>query len=81
MAKRRNLKKALSIVACELYAACLVEGVNQEAIYNAFTSVLDLIKRVSHTEPGNARQFYKKLREEATAQVQIVANELNKEHV
>ncbi len=81
MAKRRNLKKALNVVAGELYAACFVEGVNQEIIYNAFTAVLDLIKRVSHTDPGNAKTYYKKLRQEATAQVQIVADELNKENI
>ena len=78
MAKRRLLKKKLSYIAGELLTASLVEGVNREEIVESTGNVLKLIPRVSHTEPGNVKGFYKALMADLDKEVQAVANELNK---
>ena len=41
-----------------------MEGVNREAVIHAIHNVLALIPRISHTEPGNVKGFYKRLHED-----------------
>ena len=38
----------------------------------------DLIIRISHTEPGNVKGFYKKLNEDLNKEIKVVADELAK---
>jgi hypothetical protein len=45
-----------------------------EAVHN----VLALVPRVSHTEPGNVKGYYKKLNEDLNKEIQTVADELEK---
>ena len=78
MASRRNLKKQISYIAGDLFLASLVEGVNREAIVEATHNVLNLIPRISHTQPGNVKGYYQKLREDLNKEIQVVADELNK---
>ena len=78
MASRRRLKKQISYIAGDLFLASLVEGVNREAIVEATHNVLNLIPRISHTQPGNVKGYYKNLREALNKEIQIVSNELNK---
>ncbi|MCE2616038.1 MAG: hypothetical protein ACTTKN_00130 [Phocaeicola sp.] len=78
MAKRRLLKKKLSYIAGELLTASLVDGVNREKVVESVSNVLNLIPRVSHTEPGNVKGFYKTLMTDLDKEIQAVANELNK---
>ena len=78
MASRRNLKKRISYIAGDLFLASLVEGVNREAIVEAIHNVLGLIPRISHTQPGNVKGYYKKLHEDLNKEIQVVSNELNK---
>ncbi|MGP1476168.1 MAG: hypothetical protein ACTTJK_01665 [Phocaeicola sp.] len=78
MAKRRLLKKKLSYIAGELLTASLVDGVNHEKVVESVSNVLNLIPRVSHTEPGNVKGFYKTLMTDLDKEIQAVANELNK---
>ena len=59
MASRRNLKKKITYIASDLFFATLMEGVNREAVIHAIHNVLALIPRISHTEPGNVKGFYK----------------------
>jgi predicted transcriptional regulator with HTH domain len=40
--------------------------------------VLNLIPRVSHTQPGNVKGYYKNLNEALNKEIQIVASELAK---
>ena len=60
MASRRNLKKKITYIASDLFFATLMEGVNREAVIHAIHNVLALIPRISHTEPGNVKGFYKR---------------------
>jgi hypothetical protein len=78
MASRRKLKKQISYIAGDLFLASLVEGVNREAIVEATHNVLNLIQRISHTQPGNVKGYYKNLREALNKEIQIVSEELNK---
>ena len=57
MASRRRLKKQISYIAGDLFLASLVEGVNREIIINATHNVLNLIPRISHTQPGNVKGY------------------------
>jgi hypothetical protein len=52
--------------------------VNREAIVEATHNVLNLIPRISHTQPGNVKGYYKNLREALNKEIQIVSEELNK---
>ena len=78
MASRRQLKKQISYIASDLFLASLVEGVNREAVVGAIHNILALIPRISHTQPGNVKGYYKKLREHLNKEIQVVADELNK---
>ena len=76
MASRRRLKKQISYIAGDLFLASLIEGVNREAIVEDTHNVLNLIPRISHTQPGNVKGYYKNLREALNKEIQVVADEL-----
>ena len=76
MASRRKLKKQISYIAGDLFLASLVEGINREAVIVATHNVINLIPRISHTQPGNVKGYYKKIYEELDKQIQIVSDEL-----
>ena len=78
MASRRNLKKKITYIASDLFFATLMEGVNREAVIPAIHNVLALIPRISHTEPGNVKGFYKRLHEDLDKEIKIVADEMEK---
>jgi hypothetical protein len=40
----------------------------------------EFIKRISHTEPGNVKGFYKKFRQDFNAQVDAIVEGLEKLH-
>ena len=78
MASRRDLKKQISYIAGDLFLASLIEGINRETVLEATHNVLELIPRISHTQPGNVKGYYKKLREDLNKEIQLVAEEINK---
>lgn len=78
MASRRNLKKKITNIASDLFLVSLMEGVNREVVCNSVHYVIKLIIRISHTEPGNVKGFYKKLNEDLNKEIKVVADELAK---
>ena len=78
MASRKDLKKRIEYIAGDLFLASLLDGVNREVVIEAVQNVLALVPRISHTEPGNVKGFYKKLREDLNKEVEKVAAELSK---
>ena len=78
MASRRNLKKKITNRASDLFLVSLMEGVNREVVCNSVHNVIKLITRISHTEPGNVKGFYKKLNEDLNKEIKVVADELAK---
>ena len=78
MASRKDLKKNIQYIAGYLFMASLVDGVNREIVVESVHNVLALIPRISHTEPGNVKGFYKKLREDLNKEIEKVSAELAK---
>ncbi len=79
MAKRRDLKKQIHGIMDELCSACLVKSLNvpDTEIKKSIELISDMqdcrkefISRISHTEPGNVKGFYKKLRDDFKVKVQ-----------
>ena len=71
MASRRSLKKTVNYITELAAGLCLVESANanaekREAYSEVFLQIInlrnDIISRISHTEPGSVKLFYKKLR-------------------
>lgn len=68
MASRRNLKKVISDIIGDVLTECIicanyVPGIDQKAISDIMLELIDIdeefIARISHTEPGNAKQYYR----------------------
>lgn len=78
MASRKKLKKRIQYIASDLFLASLIEGVNREVVIEAVHNVLALIPRISHTEPGNVKGFYKKLHKDLNKEVEKISTELAK---
>lgn len=69
MASRRLLKKNVNYIIGELFVECLISStgaskVDEKQVDLVLTDILnvqdDFISRISHTEPGNVKAFYKK---------------------
>lgn len=87
MASRRILKKNINYIAGELFTECLVNslyvpGTDKQKADGLMTKILgmqdEFISRISHTEPGNVKGFYKKLRSDFNAQVDEIIDEMGK---
>lgn len=93
MASRRNLKKNVNYISDLIAGLCIVESMNakdenREELSKLFLQAVnlrqDIISRISHTEPGNVKGFYKKLKEDFNNGTQTIfknwKNWVNKEH-
>lgn len=86
MANRRDLKKNINYICSELFAECVAImhynlNVKQEDVDNVMARILwvqdEFISRISHTEPGNVKGFYKKLKADFNAQVEEIINSIS----
>lgn len=87
MASRRELKKNVNYIAGELFSECLVNsmfvpGTDKEKADKLMGEVLamqdEFISRISHTEPGNVKGFYKKFRSDFNAKVNEIIDAIAK---
>lgn len=74
MASRRLLKKNVNYIIGELFTECLVNGVSDKVKTDEIlTQILlvqdEFVSRISHTEPGNVKVFYKKFRSDFNTKV------------
>lgn len=85
MASRRNLKKHVNYIAGELFAECLVNrqyvpGIDKTKADQLMIEILEMqhefISRISHTQPGNVKLFYKKFRADFNAQVSTIIDNI-----
>lgn len=85
MASRKSLKKTVNYITEVAAGLCLVESANataekREAYSQLFLQIInlrnDIISRISHTEPGSVKLFYKKLRTDFNAEVDNVFKKL-----
>ena len=70
MANRRKIKKQINLICGELFAEVVAmtlytPNINKQIADDVMTSILklqdEMLRRVSHTQPGNVKGFYKKL--------------------
>lgn len=87
MASRRKLKKNVNYITGELFSECLVNsmfvpGTDKVKADELMGKILlmqnDFVSRISHTEPGNVKGFYKKFREDFNTQVNTIIDEIGK---
>ena len=87
MAKRRELKKNVIYIAGELFSECLINSMFVPGTDKAKADVLmaeilkmqdEFISRISHTEPGNVKGFYKKFRVDFNAKVNEIIDAIAK---
>ena len=86
MAKRKTLKKNINYICSELFAECVAlthykVDIKQEDVDNVMVRILlmhdEFVSRISHTEPGNVKGFYKKLRMDFNAQVSEIISTIS----
>lgn len=87
MASRRELKKNVNYIAGELFSECLINsmfipGTDKAKADALMADILsmqsDFVSRISHTEPGNVKGFYKKLRTDFNAKVNEIIDAMAK---
>ena len=84
MASRKTLKKHVKMIAGDLFADCVAlsmcDSVNKEELERIMKEVIalyqDFVARISHTEPGSERAFYKQLKQEFTEKVNDLSNRI-----
>ncbi|MBP3244386.1 MAG: hypothetical protein J6M59_04715 [Bacteroidaceae bacterium] len=87
MAKnRRNLKKFVNYITSELLAEIYYiqyynPDVDKQQLNEVFTRIAkaqnEFVSRISHTEPGNVKGFYKKLKSDFNTEVSEIIDQLN----
>lgn len=87
MASRRELKKTVNYISGELFAECLVNsmyvpGTDKAKAEELMAEVLkmqdEFLSRISHTEPGNVKGFYKKFRSDFNTKVNEIIDAIAK---
>lgn len=87
MASRRILKKNVNYIAGELFTECIVNslyvpGTDKKKADELMAEVLNMqdefISRISHTEPGNVKVFYKKFRADFNTKVDEIIDAMGK---
>lgn len=85
MASRRDLKKNVNYISDMVAGLCIIEGVTantekQELLSSLLSKCLavrkETISRISHTEPGNVKGFYKKLKSDFNASIDEIFTKL-----
>ena len=82
--KRRELKKSINNLCSELFAECIAlnryENVDKDRVANVMESILmmqaDIVSRISHTQPGANKIFFKKLREDLIARTEEIIDDI-----
>lgn len=87
MASRRQLKKNVNYIAGELFTECLVHrtfvpGTDTQKADDLMVDILNMqnefISRISHTEPGNVKGFYKKFNADFHAKINEIIDAIGK---
>ena len=87
MVSRRELKKTVNYISGELFSECLINsmfvpGTDKAKADELMAEILkmqdEFISRISHTEPGNVKGFYKKFRSDFNAKVNEIIDAIAK---
>ncbi|WP_321480759.1 hypothetical protein [uncultured Bacteroides sp.] len=87
MASRKELKKNINYIIGELFCECVVNAKYIPGTDKAKADLLmqeilktqdEFISRISHTEPGNVKGFYKKLYQDFDSKVNEIIEGISK---
>lgn len=83
MSSRKSLKKSVNYICGQLFAECIINSKKDSAEADkVMTEILkvqdDFVSRISHTEPGNTKTFYKKFRSDFDAKTNEIINSIDK---
>lgn len=87
MASRRELKRDISYIIGDIFTECLiykelVPGTDKQAADEIIIDLLrmdkDFIARISHTEPGKAKEYYRTLIKDFRNQISDAIGKLTK---
>jgi hypothetical protein len=87
MASRRQLKRDISYVIGDIFTECLiykelVPGTSQKEAEKLIVDLLridnEYITRISHTEPGKAKEYYRALIKDFQTEINKVIDKLTK---
>lgn len=87
MASRRHLKRDINYVIGDIFTECLVykelvPGTDKDEAEKVIVELLkidnEFTTRISHTEPGNAKQYYRTLVKDFQASISSVIDQLVK---
>ena len=84
MATRKQLKKSVKSITGELFADCVALSMCNQADRQKLDELMvevlnlhaDFVQRISHTEPGAVKAFYKKLKQEFTEKVNALSERI-----
>lgn len=86
MASRRKLKKNVNGIIDELVTECIIqELINpqidkqklNEIFEQLFNIKIEYVSRISYTEPGNAKNYYRNFREKFSGEISDVIAKLS----
>lgn len=86
MASRKQLKKSINLICDELFVDCVALSLcnqgDNEQLSTLMAEVMALreeyVSRLSHTEKGSEKLFFKKLRDEFTEKVNDLSERIVK---
>lgn len=87
MASRKALKKNVNYITGELFSECIINnlyipGTDKQKADELMSKILkmqdEFVSRISHTEPGNVKGYYKKFRSDFNARVDEIIDEMGK---
>ncbi|MBO4985863.1 MAG: hypothetical protein J6C87_09565 [Bacteroides sp.] len=85
MASRKLLKKNVNYITSELFAECVINslyvpGTDKDKADQLMTEILNVrdeyISRISHTEPGNVKAYYKKFHADFNSKIDSIIEAL-----
>ncbi len=86
MASKRDLKKWVKYTCCYITGLLIVEtsrsGEEKRPVYNNLLNDLfglynDIVSRINHTEPGNTKGFYKKLKADFSEGIRTIVGKMD----
>lgn len=87
MVSRKVLKKNVNYITGELFSECIINslyvpGTDKQKADELMSEILkmqdEFVSRISHTESGNVKGFYKKFRSDFNEKVDEIIDEMSK---
>lgn len=87
MVSRKVLKKNVNYITGELFSECIINslyvpGTDKQKADGLMSEILkmqdEFVSRISHTESGNVKGFYKKFRSDFNEKVNEIIDEMSK---